>query len=365
MIIQRAVRWPRVFGVLALLALAAAFSRAQVTVEAVVVQPEAIVEPIPLTGSVSALQLSSLSAEVSGVVKRADVYAGDHVAAGEPLLQLDSELTRLALDGAEAHVARAQAQEAEAQRLLAEAQDLVREHNIAATEVGARQAALASAQADRQVAEADRALTQARLKKHSLTAPFAGTVSVKHIDVGEWVEPGTALLELVSTEQLRVDFQVPQRYFHRINQQARLTMTLDSAPNETFTAVNLRKVPLSRPGARTFLLRASLPADVPQSIPGMAVSATLNLDAGRRSVTVPRDALLRYPDGRTVVWVAESDSFGEEVAVSEVQVTPGVAFAGRVEITQGLSGGQVVVTRGNEALQQGQRVQLRRSNQSN
>jgi len=365
MIIQRAVRWPRVFGVLVVLTLAAAFSRAQVTVEAVVVQPEAIVEPVPLTGSVTALQLASLSAEVSGVVKRVDVYAGDHVAAGEPLLQLDSELTRLALDGAEAHVARARAQEAEAQRLLAEARDLVREHNIAATEVGAREAAFASARADRQVAEADRALTQARLKKHSLTAPFAGTVSVKYTDVGEWVEPGTALLELVSTEQLRVDFQVPQRYFHRINEQTRVAMTLDPAPNETFTALNLRKVPLSRPGARTFLLRASLPSEAPQSIPGMAVSATLNLDAGRRSVTVPRDALLRYPDGRTVVWVAESDNFGGEVAVSEVQVTPGVAFAGRVEVTQGLSGGQVVVTRGNEALQQGQRVQLRRSNQSN
>lgn len=361
----RAGRLARHCGVLAALMALPFSAPAQVSVEAVVVAPQAIVEPVPLTGSVSALQLSSVSAQVSGAVKRVEVHAGDHVEAGDVLLQLDEELTQLALQGAEAHLSRARAQEAEAQRRLGEARDLLREQNIAASEASAREAAFASARADRQVAEAERALTQARLEKHRIVAPFAGTVSVKHTDVGEWVEPGTALLELVSTERLRVDFQVPQRYFHRINGDTQVAMTFDSAPGESFNAASIRKVPLSRVGARTFLLRVSLAENAPDVIPGMAASATLNLDTGRRSLTVPRDALLRYPDGRTVVWVAESDNWGGETAVSEVQVTPGLAFAGWVEITSGLSEGQVVVTRGNEALQEGQSVQLRSSEQSN
>lgn len=349
-------------GVLVLLLMAGA--RAQVAVEAIEVGRERIVESVPLTGSVSALQLSSLSAEVSGVVARVHVQAGDRVAQGEPLVVLDRELSQLSLQAAEARLMRAQAQKSEAERRLNEAKDLVRDNNIAASEVDIRAAAFKSAQADWQVAQAERALAAVSLEKHTLYAPFAGSISDRLVSVGEWVVPGTALVELVSTEQLRVDFQVPQRYFDRVGEHTRLLLTLDSAPESRLAASDLRKVPLSRAGARTFLLRAALPDEVPEPIAGMAVSASLQLDAGREAVTVPRDALLRYPDGRISVWVADSANFGGEVSVAERQVDTGLTFDGRVEVARGLEAGEVVITRGNEALQQGQVVQLRRAGRS-
>ena len=57
---------------------------------------------------------------------------------------------------------------------------------------------------------------------------------------------------------------------------------------------------------RTFLLRVKPREEIPGMLPGMSANAELQFGAGRSSVVVPRDAVLRYADGRTVVWVAEA-----------------------------------------------------------
>ena len=71
-------------------------------------------------------------------------------------------------------------------------------------------------------------------------------------------------------------------------------------------------------------------------------------------VVVRRDALIRYPDGRVIVWVVEQD--GESSKVSERQVKTGEGFEGMVSIEEGLTGNTMVVIKGNEALRDGQQV---------
>jgi membrane fusion protein (multidrug efflux system) len=88
--------------------------------------------------------------------------------------------------------------------------------------------------------------------------------------------------------------------------------------------------------------------------PGMSARAVLKLDAGRRGLTIPRDATLKFPDGRVVVWVAESGDDGP--VATEKRVDIGLVFDGRVEVIEGLEAGDRVVVQGNEALQNGQRV---------
>jgi multidrug efflux pump subunit AcrA (membrane-fusion protein) len=89
-------------------------------------------------------------------------------------------------------------------------------------------------------------------------------------------------------------------------------------------------------------------------LPGMSVKATLKLSTGRRGIAVPRDAIIRLPDGRVVVWVIESGEDGP--TAREQPVSTGLAFDSMVEIREGLDEGVIVVTKGNEALQNGQRV---------
>ena len=92
----------------------------------------------------------------------------------------------------------------------------------------------------------------------------------------------------------------------------------------------------------------------------MSARGKLNIDAGRSAVAVSRDAILRFPDGRVTVWVV--DTGGDLPVVREQVVRTGFEFDGVIEITNGLSDGDVVVVRGNETLQEGQTVSILNGN---
>ena len=91
-------------------------------------------------------------------------------------------------------------------------------------------------------------------------------------------------------------------------------------------------------------------------LPGMSARAHFRMDTGKRGITVPRDAVLRYSDGRVIVWVVQ-DGNGQPTA-AERRVAAGLSFAGRVEIREGLSAGERVVIKGNESLRSGQAVTI-------
>jgi len=115
-------------------------------------------------------------------------------------------------------------------------------------------------------------------------------------------------------------------------------------------------VPVSDPGARSFLLRTRPVAPDPCLIPGMAVQGEMQLDSGKRGLVIPRDAILRYPDGRIMVWVV--DSRDTRTVVAERRITTGLNFDGVVEVLTGLAAGERVVVKGNEALEMDQPVNI-------
>jgi multidrug efflux pump subunit AcrA (membrane-fusion protein) len=114
---------------------------------------------------------------------------------------------------------------------------------------------------------------------------------------------------------------------------------------------------VSDPGARTFLLRVEPAQPDAMMVPGMSASGELSLDTGRRALVVPRDAIIKYADGRVIVWVLQSANDGDVVV--ERPVITGLAFDGLVEVRSGLEAGARVVIKGNEALLAGQRVEVR------
>lgn len=316
-------------------------------------------ETISVNGTVTALRRAELSTAVTGQVTGLSVETGDKVAQGEALLQLDLELAQLSLQRARAAVARARAELDDAQRRVDEARELSSEQGIAASEVRDREAARDMAAASLEEAKATAAEQNALLERHVVRAPFAGVINARHVELGEWIAPGDAVFDLVSTKQLRFDFRVPQEIYAKIGATMALTLFVNSSAAEGFTGRVETVVPVSDEQARSFLLRA-VADDIPEAVtPGMSARAVLELDAGRTGVVVVRDALLRHPDSRTTVWVVETEK-GNPVA-HERNVDVGLVFGNRVEITKGLVAGEHVVVRGNEALQEGQVVRVMRN----
>lgn len=318
---------------------------------------QAVVEEVPVSGTVSSPRVARLSPEVAGLVARYLVDAGDRVDAGDTLLTLDATFAQLALDRAAAATELASEELADARRRMADAVRLVKSRGIAETEAEARRSEVRTDAATLKLREAEQRREQERVNRHALAAPFAGVISRKLSETGEWVSPGDAVVELVADDGLRIDFPVPQRYFARIDTDTRVEVRPGSLTAEPVSARIGEIIPVSDPSARTFIVRVyPQQADLPL-IPGMSASGMLALAAGDESLVVSRDALLRHPDGRITVWVVEGEA--DQASVSERVVRTGLAFDGQVAVHSGLVAGERVVVEGNEALQQGQGVTIR------
>lgn len=317
-----------------------------------------VVNVVVVSGTVTSPQSAVLSPSVGGLIERMDVDAGDRVETGSIVVALDRELGNLALERARAEQTQARSALEDSRRRLREAEEMGPEKGIAETQIKSLRAEVARDDAALQAATAAARQQEAIVRRHDVRAPFAGVVSRRLAEVGEWVSPGDGLVELVATDRLRFDFRVPQSYFTSIRETTRVDLTLDALPDNVIPGRVQAIVPVKDPGARTFLLRVVTDpgSDLPVT-PGMSARAAIRIDVGRDAVVVPRDALLLYPDGRRTVWVVDS---GEaETTVHEQRVETGLEFDGFVEIQSGLEVGVRVVTRGNEALRDGQTVSLR------
>ncbi len=318
-----------------------------------------IYRQVQLTGTVTSQHNAQLSAATSGLVKTLHVDAGSQVKAGDVLMELDSELAQLQLQSASARAEQARNALADAKRRLSEARELAPQRSIAESVVRDLTAEVAQDTAALKEAEAQAQYQKAVLARHQVRAPFAGVVSAKLTELGEWVAPGQAVFGLVAIRELQLDFPVVEDYLSAVDIGSRVTFSLNAEPERIHPGRVATVVPVTDPGARTFLLRVLPEARIASLLPGMSVRATLQLPTGRNGLVVPRDATLRYPDGRTIVWLLEKGDKGSVVVEQRVQT--GLSFDGVVEVLDGLAPGAQVVVQGNEALQAGQRVWVRPS----
>jgi RND family efflux transporter MFP subunit len=318
-----------------------------------------ILRQLQVQGTVTSARSAQLSAATSGQVESVFVDAGARVIAGDILLTLDAELAELELAGASARVEQARQALADANRRLREVRRLAPQQSIAESVVLDIEAEVAEDEALLREVQAEAGLRQATLARHTMRAPFDGVIAAKLTESGEWVTPGQAVLSLISTSELRLDFQVAEDYLSLVGPETEIDYTIGPDSDVRYTGQFATAVPVANRDDRTFLLRVSPQASRPGLMPGRSVSARLRVPIGRTGLVLPRDALLRYPDGRTVAWIVEAQ--GETLKARDVVVITGLQFDGLTEILDGLSAGDRVVVQGNEALHPGQPVVLRTS----
>ena len=178
----------------------------------------ALIEEVPIAGSVISARIAKLSTEVSGIVESMAIEIGDQVRAGDEILQLNSELDTLSLAAARAATEQAIQELEDAKRRLADAKTLAKRHSVSANEIEslAAEVRIDSAGVKRFRAEQQRQM--ARLQRHKITAPFAGVISRRLVEQGEWIQPGNPVVELIATEGLRIEFQVPQSVYAKLDQ---------------------------------------------------------------------------------------------------------------------------------------------------
>lgn len=314
-------------------------------------------EEIPLTGSVTARRSSRISPKLDGFVAEVLVEEGDRVRAGEPLLKLDRVMAEIELSRAQAELDEAAARLKEAKRQRDEAGSLVDKKHIAKTAFDAAAAEVTINAAVVTRLEANIRRQQESLSRHTIGAPFDGVVSEKLVEVGQWVETSTPLVEVVEVQRVRVDVPVPQRYFSFVDVGTPVSIDFDAVPGRTFSATVSMKIPVGHETARTFPVRIEMDNADGIVAPGMSARVRLHLGRSDMAMLLPRDSIVRRPDGNNSVWVvAEEDGV---MKVRRVDVKLGRAHHDHIEIMDGsLETGDLVVVRGNEILRPGQAVSI-------
>lgn len=327
----------------------------QVTTTRPVIAP--VTQTLELTGTITTRRHARLSARTSGLIQHIPVDAGSVVKEGDVLLELDATLAALALERAQAGHTQAELEIKEADRLVEESARLAKVGGFSRSEAQSRET---TAQVRR--AQAASLAAQAReqeelVARHRLPAPFDGVISRKLAEEGEWVQTGTPVLELVETGALRLDVQAPQEALALLREAApSITITLDAFPARPLAATLQTHVPVKDAEARTFLMRLAFADPDALAAPGMSARVSLAFERKNAVLQVPRDAVVRFPDGTSKVWVAEAN--GENHIVNSRTVTLGPSLRGSLEVLSGLEGTPLLVLRGNEGLREGQPVHV-------
>lgn len=308
------------------------------TVAAGLVKVQNVQNRTDVVGRLREVKRSIVAAEIRGKVVEIPVEGGSKVVGGETVLaRIDDVWTKIAFRTAEADVAAANASlveaQARSQRSKVEFEKVTelanrniankRELDQAKADYDADLAQIAAADARIAAAEAARDLAREEVERLEVIAPFDGVVVQKLIEIGEWVEPGDGMVEIVSRGQIDAVINVPERFVNNVEIGEDMPITIQ-AINEEITGKVKAIIPLGEDAARTFPVKIRLDDEDGRLKAGMSVVAHVPMSQKIDALTVPRDAVM-FDDRGTSVWaVKPADASG--AMPSAMQVTVRVMF---------------------------------------
>ena len=301
-------------------------------------------DQITLVGRTQALANSQIVAEVSGRVIRVDAFEGTRVQRGDALVSIDPRRVQYALDAKRAEVAQAQAQADFARKKLARSknlhdQTLVSEGKLDEDETNATRAA----EWYKQMAAQEKQLAL-DLDNCSIRAPYDGYTVRQLVDVGEWVNPGTPVYELVDLDQVKVNVDLPERYFGDVEIGSGVSIAVSGNTGDPVTGMVVGIVPNASEDTHTYRVIVAVENKDHRLGGGMLVRATVWLSDKFESLAVSKDAIVRQGEQTIVYTIADGKAVSIPVTLGS---TAGymIAVAG-----EGLSEGMPVVVRGNERI---------------
>lgn len=314
------------------------------TVSTVEAKPVTWTPSIEAIGTANAAQGVDLTVETAGVVKEILFQPNQQIEGGTLLLRLDDVVqqadvvaAKTSADLERANLARAR--ELQGRGIQAES---TLEQSVAAADA-----------AEAQLARAEAVLAQRRL-----VAPFAGTIGLPRVDLGQYITPGTIVTTLQDLSSLRVDFSLPEQDLPNLTIGQAIEVRIEGS-DAVFTGELTGIDPRVDPATRLVALRGTIPDAGGKITPGQFVRIRVVLPAEDGVIALPQTAVSTslYGDYIYVVRPVEGAEPNEDGTlpqeVRQVFVQPGRRSGGLVEVT-GVEAGAQVVTAGQNRLSNGQ-----------
>ena len=306
-------------------------------------------------GTLEVLADPKIGAEVAGRVTQVLARTGTQVRAGDILAVIDAGDVALQNKADEAEARRIEALAKQQEKLAGRQQSLMDKGFLsknAGEDVAAQRAALA-AQHEAARARADNSRRSAG--KMQVRAPIDGIVEVQIVSPGDYVKVGDPLFNLVSPKKLRAHLPFAESLAPQLKPGQEVRLASPLAPGKIFTS----RIKDIRPG----IVEGSRALDVLADIDndgslrgGGTVNAAVIISARAEALTVPEQSIVLRPAGKVVYVIAEID--GQKKA-QQKPVKIGAKRGGRIEILEGLAGGETIALDGAGFLTNGAAVAVK------
>jgi len=331
------IAWRKYEGYQGFVAMKAGMASAKQTISTVKATSEDWRNQLQAVGSLRAVKGADISNELAGVVEEVDFNSGGDVKEGTLLIKLRAEDDVAKLQSLQANAKLAEiTYNRDKKQLSAQA--------VAQATVDVDQANLLSARA--QAAE-----QQAIVDKKFIKAPFSGQIGIRNVDVGQYLQPGTAIVTLQQLDPIYLDFTLPEQSLSQVQEGLAISAASDSYPGKHFegkiTAIN----PKVDSATRNISIRAEIPNPDHTLLPGMYATVEIVVGDTQQYVTLPQTAITYNPYGNTV-FLVKGDGKGN-LTVQQKFVTVGATRGDQVQILKGVEAGETVVSAGQLKLQNG------------
>ncbi len=345
----------RAFGVLAVLAVVAvvaapkllqlrreatpvstATTATVLTVGAHRVAPVELTERLSTTGTVRANEEVEIVSEISGKVSSIYFEEGSRVNAGQLLLKIDDSELLAEKQRALYRVQLAELDEARQKRLLADGVIARESYDVALGELNVLQAELQ--------------LIEAQLLKTEIRAPFNGVIGLRWVSPGSYLSTQTRIASLNDLDPVKIDFTVPEKYSSLMKVGDRISFAVEGS-DRLFSGTVYAVEPSIDATTRSLRVRARCPNHDGALVPGAFANVNLVLRSVEDALTVPSIAVIPELGGKKVFVY-------EDGMAQPRSVETGIRSDTEVQITSGLSAGDLVITTGLLQLQPGSEVEI-------
>lgn len=293
---------------------------------------------IEAIGTVRASRGVDLTVEATGIVTDINFRANQTVKRGDVLVQLDDSIQQADLSAAQAQA-------------NLDKQSLDRAMELRDRQVGSN-VALQAAEAAATASGAQVERLQAALRQKQLRAPFDGTIGIPRINEGQYLSPGVAVSTLQDLSKMYADFTVPEQLLGQLMIGQKVRLSVEGSEGE-FNGEIAGIDPKVDPASRLVSIRAEVDNSDNRLTPGQFARVNVVQPVENGIISLPQTAVVTSLYGDYVYVVSKVEGDEEKLEARQVFIQVGRRTGGLVEIREGVKEGDVVVTAGQNRLNNG------------
>lgn len=293
-------------------------------VDAYIVKTEAFGENIEVPGSIIANETTEIHPEVSGRITQLNIAEGRYVQKGALLAKLyDADM--------QAQLKKLQVQLEIAKTNEERSGQLLKIQGISQADYDASLLNVNNIRADMDIIHTNITRTEIR-------APFSGKVGLRNISPGAYVTPSTIIAVINQTDQLKLDFTVPEKYTVNIKTGQIVYFTFQGSDSRYSAKISATESAVSE-NTRSLKVRSVIQEKDDKLLPGAFAKVQLRFAPDPNTILIPSQAVIPQARVKKVI------TYNNGIALFK-EVTTGVRDSARIQVTEGLVPGDTVVLTG-------------------